>query len=1289
MLLSLKWWMWYSKLINENERIEKVLTNDFHYIQICPTEQFDVRHLNNTLTIRWLETTDKINFRVSNRHRCLDEYKHYVTRKCGQRGWMPNKHEISCSYVIDEFKIRKSCPPNFWTFPGVLDNIRICFRIQFEQPWTNACLLSGSSLVLSELNITDRQLLLNSYSPGAAGPTIWLPAKQMWLKKSKNPLHNAKRIDNQTVSNSIQWTLAGIHGLQVQLSNIELEYIDGCLLTQLQPNLEITRVLTNCNNPNTMICLYNQLEPTMLPLSCPPGYTTTRYSTLQNICIKIHRFPQPFSQKLLSDEFVKENICENVFPINSGSTLHIFQELARLEKLNQSDRCLFKIVPDRVIINMNDWRRMDMNEIDFVNWSFNTSTPKDTISSEMENHILLTKSNGEWVWQTNAVVTCAICFLQNKILLPIIELYEYDASSLILRIEQEQFLWRDQRRNGFSCFAFVYAKNEIETIETTYHHSEGLAKIYNISTVGEGRYWCTGLQIQSFKVIETEIVHIQRLIQFALIVQRPSYMLPSMPFQLIIKRFRNFLSSFLDPQHLVINNVSLNLTTTETLLFHVVLLIKSDEFREFEENRLNVSDTLLATYYVRHELNEIRLSTNESTLFNILSLNSTMFCLPDSISQLNEINWTGARIGQYITSVEFCLLRTGLPVTKRCIGNSLFGGVWMPSPGIFECRNDLQSTVTYNLHNLTNSYLTSENTSQVIYQMVDIVFESDYSYLIGADIFYVSQIVLDVATNMRTYPLDDEDILEVLRLYDRILMVNKTVTIAAAPLNTTNVLLSTLDTILTSVVTLSEENIYELEVDGVASFLQPRLSTFRISPSLTNITGVAVLNEANSTAPHEWTEYVFQYLYQNDTIADILAIPNLIVASYIPEQLLLSLNDTDLHIIITLFMNDVLFQMNNETAARDSSTQFVNSSGSIISILMPGIDKILPHKLPIFLNPNQRNEHDDENVCGYWNYIDGWAVNGCALSAITSSTVLCECTHLTHFAYLFHGHSQIPPEHLHKLNKITLIGCSLSLAGVFGIYLSAILFQQWRKLCSTKFLLQFSTAIGFEMIMVLVNSEANSLRLLLDDNISGCVALGALLHYSVLVTFFWMFIIAYMQYMRYVIVFHKLKTSHFFLKSSVFGWAIPFIPILLVLLIDPMSYVPDLDVFSYKICYPSGFALYFAVMMPIALITFANFVIFFLVIKSLATDSDLVRRNRDKSTLMSQLRLSIFLFFLLGLTWIFAFLSSATTGLGFTYLFCITATLQGFILFFYFIVLDPVVRNLWVGLFRKIFSLKF
>jgi len=69
---------------------------------------------------------------------------------------------------------------------------------------------------------------------------------------------------------------------------------------------------------------------------------------------------------------------------------------------------------------------------------------------------------------------------------------------------------------------------------------------------------------------------------------------------------------------------------------------------------------------------------------------------------------------------------------------------------------------------------------------------------------------------------------------------------------------------------------------------------------------------------------------------------------------------------------------------------------------------------------------------------------------------------------------------------------------------------------------------------------------------------------------------------------------------------------------------------------------------------------------------------------MRQLRMSLLLFFLLGLTWIFGLLAMLAPSLAawrvtFSYLFCTTATLQGLALFLFFIVWEKKTRNMWLS----------
>jgi hypothetical protein len=62
---------------------------------------------------------------------------------------------------------------------------------------------------------------------------------------------------------------------------------------------------------------------------------------------------------------------------------------------------------------------------------------------------------------------------------------------------------------------------------------------------------------------------------------------------------------------------------------------------------------------------------------------------------------------------------------------------------------------------------------------------------------------------------------------------------------------------------------------------------------------------------------------------------------------------------------------------------------------------------------------------------------------------------------------------------------------------------------------------------------------------------------------------------------------------------------------------------------------------------------------------------------MFQWRLAILLFFMLGLTWTFVFLSELDFGEVFIYVFCIMATLQGFVMFLFFILFNTNTRYLY------------
>lgn len=287
--------------------------------------------------------------------------------------------------------------------------------------------------------------------------------------------------------------------------------------------------------------------------------------------------------------------------------------------------------------------------------------------------------------------------------------------------------------------------------------------------------------------------------------------------------------------------------------------------------------------------------------------------------------------------------------------------------------------------------------------------------------------------------------------------------------------------------------------------------------------------------------------------------------------------------------------------------------------------------------------------------------------------MLCYAQHLTQFSFLIGGsyaqwQSKQLESHEHLLDVLTLVGCALSLFGLLGIFLTAVLVKKWRDQASTKVLLHLCLALAVHLLLFgfLGHSDWSA------KNWNRCVLSGAALQYSVLVIFSWMLIIAFLQFQRYVTVIGVARPQHYILISALVAWLLPLLPTLMVALLNAKSYQPSQH---SGLCYPSGYGLAWGVVLPIALITVANSMMMLCIVYSIYR-----ALNPRRQLIVQQLRLSVLLFFLLGLTWIFGLCSYLHLGIVFSYLFCLTATLQGFVLFVYFVLLNSLNRQAWLAL---------
>jgi hypothetical protein len=657
----------------------------------------------------------------------------------------------------------------------------------------------------------------------------------------------------------------------------------------------------------------------------------------------------------------------------------------------------------------------------------------------------------------------------------------------------------------------------------------------------------------------------------------------------------------------------------------------------------------------------------------------------------------------------------------------LNGGKWQTlTPQQLQCIDkEKLSLHTKRLFSF-NKVISFNETHGIIENMTSI--SSHYDQLIPADLFYISKAVQqitsvdNVTSNLNSADLDDKYNLTI--IMNNIMSVNDSfIQLSQLKLNTTNILLDSYDNLINSLSTnysIYASTINNLiskslnETDGTFIMRTEKIVVLICDPSRLNVSGLALVKRSKGSVEESLMDYDLEKLYSTQTIDDILNIyqDSLEIASFFPDELLNRIDEIKkmenngtiealepLKIVIKIYYNDAIFK---ESAPVTS----YKAQSKIISVSIPGHDQNLPMMLPIMFKKSQATGQSPNDVCGYWEFQPNgtssdsseWLQEGCeflGISKYDENLALCGCSHMTHFSYLIMGtyiHDIKTDQdvivtkynvHARALNVITLLGSGLSILGIIGIFVTAVSFRAWRQKASTKVLLQLSLAIALQMILFsFFSTEKHTYTIDTEIEKKTCIILGSSLHYSVLVTFSWMLITAFLQFKRYVIVLGNLKPERFFLKSFIVGWGAPFIPIVTVLLIDPYLYIPEI----YGICYPQGLAFYCSVLLPVGLIVIANLIIFIFVIFNILKSGwsqPGESRKSEQSMTLSQLRVSIFLFFLLGLTWIFGLLASSQATIIFSYLFCLTATIQGFVLFLYFIVMDPITRKLWRESFRS------
>lgn len=265
------------------------------------------------------------------------------------------------------------------------------------------------------------------------------------------------------------------------------------------------------------------------------------------------------------------------------------------------------------------------------------------------------------------------------------------------------------------------------------------------------------------------------------------------------------------------------------------------------------------------------------------------------------------------------------------------------------------------------------------------------------------------------------------------------------------------------------------------------------------------------------------------------------------------------------------------------------------------------------------------------------------------------------------------------LDYISILGCVMSLVGLACIWLTAICFRKWRKEEFNIVILNISFVLTLIMLyFLLLNLPELWNQYISMTNKVHCMIMGGFLHYNVLVLFLWMLIIGINQYKMFVKVMDRSPNN--IKKYIIVAWGLPLIPTGLVALLEPNTYMPDAERLASNtaICYPTGKSLYYGVILPITIIILINLGLFVYIFCTLRSSLKKFKHRSEKEQIIIQIRVCVLLFFLLGLSWTFGLLSFLDNGVIFSYLFCLTATLQGFVLFLYAVVIRKTTRDYWM-----------
>nr|AAN46668.1 G-protein coupled receptor GPR112 [Homo sapiens] len=299
------------------------------------------------------------------------------------------------------------------------------------------------------------------------------------------------------------------------------------------------------------------------------------------------------------------------------------------------------------------------------------------------------------------------------------------------------------------------------------------------------------------------------------------------------------------------------------------------------------------------------------------------------------------------------------------------------------------------------------------------------------------------------------------------------------------------------------------------------------------------------------------------------------------------------------------------------------------------------------------NQNYGQVHCAFWDFenngLGGWNSSGCKVKETNVNYTICQCDHLTHFGVLMDlSRSTVDSVNEQILALITYTGCGIS--SIFlGVAVVTYIAFKLRKDYPAKILINLCTALLMLNLVFLINSWLSSFQ-----KVGVCITAAVALHYFLLVSFTWMGLEAVHMYLALVKVFN-IYIPNYILKFCLVGWGIPAIMVAITVSVKKDLYGTLSPTTPCWIKDDSIF--YISVVAYFCLIFLMNLSMFCTVLVQLNSVKSQIQKTRRKM-ILHDLKGTMSLTFLLGLTWGFAFFAWGPMRNFFLYLFAIFNTLQ-------------------------------